>query len=105
MLVKRSEIKFGIMVPSTPKEAEKFDKDNNNTLWHDAIEKKECHSRVKNCLRMERILHRYLLKSHTILYLTLNMILQERLDLLLAVVDIRMSLRILYTQVLRLEIA
>ena len=43
--LKYSNLKFDIRLPSTTEEAENLDRDNNNTLWYDAIEKENCHDR------------------------------------------------------------
>ena len=37
--VRQTNIKYGIKVPRTLKEAIMFDKENNNTFWHDAVDK------------------------------------------------------------------
>ena len=43
---KGSNSKFGIEVPKTVEEALQLDKENGNSLWHDAIEKEMANSRV-----------------------------------------------------------
>ena len=42
----RKNVKFGVKVPLTVEEARQFDKDNNNTLWEEAIKKELSKVRV-----------------------------------------------------------